>query len=573
METKDFKKTKGMTLISLVVSIVVLLILAGVSIVTLSGENGILTQAQNAVEKTKIAEEQANLMLADKMIEVMSNVSGEHGEIGIASILSELKTEGYIENYGTTGETTITGITLDENEISIAIGGQQELTASFTSSSTTGDYYVVIEGKKYPVKKENNKIVIEKNEIPTNGNATTEISDVQTSDGNVATVEKTDKDKVKITGVARGATTITVKYTETIKTTLTVNVKGNVAITLQSNNDSYGTVEKTVNGSYLEGTQIILSDELVTPGSEYKFDGWYINNDKITLETGNKYTVPADGTTSVTIIAKFIEKPQTFDTSASAAGYYADLNNDGVIDEDNDGIIFVDLAKTQKSTSGLGVSYSYTPITSDLKNYVTGTTTYKNATVNYLKLEDNSVGSSTLKDRFYVLGLKNITEGTNNALYWYFSAYNTGMSDFDSSGSITGFTGKGNPTSTAFGAGKLNTETMINKWYNNNSETGNGTYGAKNDRDMWRWVKQKRDEVTNSSATNKPEWFVPSKEEWAAVYGELISSYYYAFGLSQHYWSSSQNSTNSAWYAWFYNGDCRYYDVNRSSYVRLVATF
>ena len=39
METKDFKKTKGITLISLVVSIVVLLILAGVSIITLTGEN------------------------------------------------------------------------------------------------------------------------------------------------------------------------------------------------------------------------------------------------------------------------------------------------------------------------------------------------------------------------------------------------------------------------------------------------------------------------------------------------------------------------------------------------------
>ena len=39
METKDLKRTKGITLISLVVTIVVLLILAGVSIVTLTGEN------------------------------------------------------------------------------------------------------------------------------------------------------------------------------------------------------------------------------------------------------------------------------------------------------------------------------------------------------------------------------------------------------------------------------------------------------------------------------------------------------------------------------------------------------
>ena len=39
MITKDFKSTKGITLISLVVSIVVILILAGVSIVTLTGDN------------------------------------------------------------------------------------------------------------------------------------------------------------------------------------------------------------------------------------------------------------------------------------------------------------------------------------------------------------------------------------------------------------------------------------------------------------------------------------------------------------------------------------------------------
>ena len=39
MITKDLKRTKGITLISLVVSIVVMLILAGVSIVTLTGGN------------------------------------------------------------------------------------------------------------------------------------------------------------------------------------------------------------------------------------------------------------------------------------------------------------------------------------------------------------------------------------------------------------------------------------------------------------------------------------------------------------------------------------------------------
>ena len=50
------KNEKGITLIALVVTIIVLLILAGVTIVTLTGENGILSQANTAGEDSKKAE-------------------------------------------------------------------------------------------------------------------------------------------------------------------------------------------------------------------------------------------------------------------------------------------------------------------------------------------------------------------------------------------------------------------------------------------------------------------------------------------------------------------------------------
>ena len=49
---REKQKNKGITLISLVITIIVLLILAGVTIATLTGENGILTQAQRAKEET-----------------------------------------------------------------------------------------------------------------------------------------------------------------------------------------------------------------------------------------------------------------------------------------------------------------------------------------------------------------------------------------------------------------------------------------------------------------------------------------------------------------------------------------
>ena len=51
-------KDKGITLIALVITIIVLLILAGVSIAMLTGDNGILTQAQNAKEQTELAKEE-----------------------------------------------------------------------------------------------------------------------------------------------------------------------------------------------------------------------------------------------------------------------------------------------------------------------------------------------------------------------------------------------------------------------------------------------------------------------------------------------------------------------------------
>ena len=49
------KEKRGITLIALVITIIVLLILAGVSIAMLTGKNGILTQAQRAKNETEEA--------------------------------------------------------------------------------------------------------------------------------------------------------------------------------------------------------------------------------------------------------------------------------------------------------------------------------------------------------------------------------------------------------------------------------------------------------------------------------------------------------------------------------------
>ena len=50
---KKSKKQEGITLIALVITIIVLLILAAVTISALSGDNGILKRATEAKQKTK----------------------------------------------------------------------------------------------------------------------------------------------------------------------------------------------------------------------------------------------------------------------------------------------------------------------------------------------------------------------------------------------------------------------------------------------------------------------------------------------------------------------------------------
>lgn len=71
------KNNKGITLIALVVTIIVLLILAGVSIAMLTGDNGILTQSKTAKTDTEKAEavERINLALNAALAAAMEDSS------------------------------------------------------------------------------------------------------------------------------------------------------------------------------------------------------------------------------------------------------------------------------------------------------------------------------------------------------------------------------------------------------------------------------------------------------------------------------------------------------------------
>ena len=86
------KEAKGITLIALVITIIVLLILAGVTIATLTGDNGILKKAGDAKTQTEQAKEDENLKIA------IAGSYGTDGKLNLKDLKDNLKNQGILTN-------------------------------------------------------------------------------------------------------------------------------------------------------------------------------------------------------------------------------------------------------------------------------------------------------------------------------------------------------------------------------------------------------------------------------------------------------------------------------------------
>lgn len=124
---------KGITLVALVITIIVLLILAGVALSLVAGNEGILTKAETAVTKTResSAKEQAELMFAEFVAEFY-----EKKYVTKDSSIADKKLGGYIEEkFGTDGLESPNGdytVKLSDGTIEVFEG---EATDAFVSGS------------------------------------------------------------------------------------------------------------------------------------------------------------------------------------------------------------------------------------------------------------------------------------------------------------------------------------------------------------------------------------------------------------------------------------------------------
>ena len=150
---EKFKNTKqrGITLIALVITIIVLLILAGVSIAMLTGENGILTQAQKSSEQTEFAsvKEQAQLDISNYVVEKLKN--GEDPTVNTPEKVQEIldganaEENRYYAGYTETGVKTPSGYEVPYEELYTTGTSGEETTSKTVEDLKLGDKVTYID--------------------------------------------------------------------------------------------------------------------------------------------------------------------------------------------------------------------------------------------------------------------------------------------------------------------------------------------------------------------------------------------------------------------------------------------
>ena len=127
-----FRKENGVTLVALVITIIVLLILAGVTIAMLTGDNGLLTRASSTVPNQEVAgaKDEVSLAYQDAFAEYLDNqYTGTAAEKAktLTSIFSEK-----INAITTNGQNHNCTISLSGTTLTITSGSDSSVTATGT---------------------------------------------------------------------------------------------------------------------------------------------------------------------------------------------------------------------------------------------------------------------------------------------------------------------------------------------------------------------------------------------------------------------------------------------------------
>ena len=374
MKTKEIK---GITLITLAVTIVVLLILVGISINTVIGDNGIIKKAQSSAELTKESEakEIINRTIMEfyltneyETLEDFLNTKVSEGRIDKVEKNADGTLKVWKNDYSVTTENKTNSLNNNDNNmnkrIKISITPYEGIYDSCEHEAITN---VNVEPTDTTLEYSTDGINYSTT-IPRIINAGTATIKIRASKENYET-----KNVTVIAKIEKAEGKLTLSATSGISTNgdnLTFTVSGNTGtLSVVSSDTNIATV--SISGSTVTVKSVGAGSATITVKSAASTN----YNEKTAIY-------------SVTV------KDNTF-REDSGIGYYADTDGDGT----PDGIIFADFKKGGNGSWG-GTSYTIS-IKTDLKEYYISKESY---TGNF---GTNSVLSAreTGNDRFYVMAL------------------------------------------------------------------------------------------------------------------------------------------------------------------------
>ena len=302
MNTKK-KNARGITLIALVITIIVLLILAGVTINSLSGENGIITKSKEAKIKTEKSKTIEKINLA-----ILTAMTKGDGDIDNATLREELEKEGltvktegnnlpwdvsdgkyiYRINEDYTVE-EVEGINLSKKEIKLASGENETITATLTEGTTgkitwesSAPDIVKVENGKITAVGESGTATITAKVEGTEYQATCTVKIIQKittiTAGNIE-MNIGDTQKINVTTTPTEGLIEDLEYTSGSPTIATVGADGNVkgiaegtaVITIRGKNSGVSTTcTIKVTPKVTKITRITASDLTLEPGKTGK---------------------------------------------------------------------------------------------------------------------------------------------------------------------------------------------------------------------------------------------------------------------------------------------------------------
>ena len=353
------KNERGITLIVLVITIIVTLILAGVTINALSGENGIITKSKEAKIKTEKSRTIEKINLA-----ILTAMTKGDGDIDTGKLREELEKEGltvktegdnlpwdvaddkyiYRINEDYTVE-EVQGISLSKKEIKLVSGESETITATLTEGVT--------------------------------GTITWE-----SADKNVATVEN---GKITVVGTT-GSTTITAKvegtdYEATCKVSIIQKVTSITAsnVTVGKNQTAKIEVTTTPTGLVEDLTYASDTPSIATVAEDGTVTGVATGSATITIKGKISTNVSTTCTVTVTKTRTSVTAEQIAANPEKYYGQVAQNYTQGdltyrifYVDKENkfgDGANTIYLKADYKTNATLSGHISYTPTGSDLEKY------------------------------------------------------------------------------------------------------------------------------------------------------------------------------------------------------------